>query len=121
MLFCVQQIPDLQGLFDDLQDEINFNLDQILSQDTRDSLSSFADAGLNTLDYLTYVDQIRSQLSTVNVSKAIGDMETVRLRFSEVMEVSWEVFGRWYIQLLGLGSIENFVLQYIMKIFSYES
>jgi len=78
----------LQGLFDDLQDEINFNLDQILSQDTRDSLNSFADAGLNTLDYLTYVDQIKSELSTMNVSKVISDMKTVRREFSKVMEVS---------------------------------
>ncbi|XP_065919096.1 prominin-1-like isoform X2 [Dysidea avara] len=76
-----KQIPDLQDLFDDLQDEVNFNLDQILSQDTRDSLNSFANAGLNTLDYLTYVDQITSQLSTMNVSKAISDMETVKYQF----------------------------------------
>ena len=80
----------MQDLFDDLQDEVNFNLDQILSQDTRDSLNSFANAGLNTLDYLTYVDQITSQLSTMNVSKAISDMETVKYQFYLNKQVSCE-------------------------------
>jgi len=77
----------LQDLFDDLQDQIKFNLDQILSKDTRNSLNSFANAGLHTLDFLSYVDQISSELSTFDVSKAINDMETVLSQFSAIRKV----------------------------------
>ncbi|XP_065919120.1 prominin-1-A-like isoform X2 [Dysidea avara] len=75
------QIPDLDQLFTDLEESVEFNLDQILTQETRDSLNSFSDAGLQSIDYATYINQITSQISTLAVDNTISTLETVQNGF----------------------------------------
>ncbi|XP_065919098.1 prominin-1-A-like [Dysidea avara] len=72
------QIPNLDGLFDKLREQISFNLDQILTPEARDSINAFTNAGLQAIDYVTYISQITSQISTLAVDSTISTLETVR-------------------------------------------
>ncbi|XP_065919097.1 prominin-1-A-like [Dysidea avara] len=72
------QIPNLDGLFDDLRGQINFDLDQILTPEARNSITSFTNAGLQAIDYATYITQITSQISTLTVDSTISTLVTVR-------------------------------------------
>ena len=53
-------------------------LNQVLTQETRDSLAEFANAGLQTINYTTYITQITSQISTLAVDSTISTLVTVR-------------------------------------------
>ena len=77
----------MDGLFDDLQEQVTFNLDQILPPETRDSINAFTNAGLQAIDYTTYITQITSQISTLAVDSTISTLETVRDTLS-MIEVS---------------------------------
>jgi len=75
-------------LFVDLEESIKFNLDQILTQETRDSLKSFANAGLQSIDYAAYIDQITSQITTLAVNSTIETLQTVQNRFIGFSQVN---------------------------------
>jgi len=75
-------------LFVDLEESIEFNLDQILTQETRDSLKSFANAGLQSIDYTAYIDQITSQITTLAVNSTIETLQTVQNRFIGFSQVN---------------------------------
>jgi len=75
-------------LFADLEESIQFNLDQILTQKTRDSLNSFANAGLQSIDYAAYINQISSQISTLDVDSTIRVLEMIQNGFIGFSQVS---------------------------------
>jgi len=75
-------------LFADLEESVDFNLDQILTQETRSSLDSFANAGLQSIDYAAYINQTTSQISTLTVDSTIGTLETVQNGFITFSHVS---------------------------------
>ena len=77
----------MDGLFDKLREQISFNLDQILTPEARDSINAFTNAGLQAIDYVTYISQITSQISTLAVDSTISTLETVRDTLSGI-EVS---------------------------------
>ena len=58
--------------------DISFELDQVLTQETRDGLNNFATAGLQAIDYTTYINQITSQISTLAVDSTISTLEGIR-------------------------------------------
>ena len=58
--------------------DISFELNQVLTQETRNGLNDFATAGLQTLDYATYITQITSQISTLAVDSTISTLEGIR-------------------------------------------
>ncbi|XP_065919451.1 prominin-1-A-like [Dysidea avara] len=72
------QLPDLDDLFREVDTDISFVLNQVLTQETRDSLAEFANAGLQTINYTTYITQITSQISTLAVDSTISTLVTVR-------------------------------------------
>ena len=84
----LQQIPDLNQLFADLEESVDFNLDQILTQETRSSLDSFANAGLQSIDYAAYINQTMSQISTLTVDSTIETLEMVQNEFITFSQVS---------------------------------
>jgi len=75
-------------LFVDLEESIEFNLDQILTQETRDSLNSFANAGLQSIDYAAYIDQIASQITTLTVNSTIETLQMLQNRFIGFSQVN---------------------------------
>jgi len=75
-------------LFADLEESVDFNLDQILTQETRSSLSSFSNAGLQSIDYAAYINQTTSQISTLTVDSTIGTLEMVQNEFITFSQVS---------------------------------
>ena len=83
----LQQIPDLGQLFDSLQTDVSFNLDQVLTQETRDSLTSFANSGLNTIDYTMYISQITSQISTLAIDSTVSLLEMLVSTFRTILQV----------------------------------
>ena len=58
--------------------DISFELNQVLTQETRDGLNDFATAGLQAIDYTTYINQITSQISTLAVDSTISTLEGIR-------------------------------------------
>ncbi|XP_065919137.1 prominin-1-A-like isoform X2 [Dysidea avara] len=77
------EIPDLDQLFADLEESIEFSLDQILTQETRDSLNSFANAGLQSIDYATYINKVTSQTSTLAIDSTTETLQRVQNGFIE--------------------------------------
>jgi len=58
--------------------DISFELDQVLTQETRDGLNEFANAGLQAINYASFITQITSQISTLAVDSTIATLETTR-------------------------------------------
>ena len=88
MLLFLQQIPNLDGLFEDLENEVKFNRDQILTENVTKSLQDYADAGLQGIDYTAYIVQTRGIISTLNVSDLIETLVGVRTVFNAASQVS---------------------------------
>lgn len=82
----------MEGLFEDLEDRIDFDIDQVLSNETRDSLEDFANAGLEGIDYTTYINQIRAQITTLAVDTTISTLESVEDNLRMANQVSREQF-----------------------------
>ena len=74
-------------MFADLEESVKFSADQILTQETRDSLTSFSNAGLKSIDYAQYINLIASQVSTLGVDSTISALETVRNEFIRLSQV----------------------------------
>ena len=68
----------MDRLFADLQGQISFNLDQILTPAVRNSINAFTNAGLQAIDYATYITQITSQISTLAVDSTVDTLESVQ-------------------------------------------
>ena len=75
-------------MFADLEESVDFNLDQILTQETRSSLDSFTNAGLQSIDYAAYINQTMSQISTLTVDSTIETLEMVQNEFITFSQVS---------------------------------
>ena len=75
-------------MFNDLENKVKFNRNQILTEDTAKSLQDYADAGLQGINYSSYTAQTRSIISTLNVTELILTMEDVRTSFIEAGHVS---------------------------------
>ena len=88
IIFFLQQIPNLDDLFDRLRDEISFSPDQILTEETRNSITQYSNAGLQSIDYLGYINQINSAISNLNVDGLITTMQMVRTAFDRANQVS---------------------------------
>ena len=71
----------MDGLFEELEHEVEFNRDQILTEDTISSLEDYANAGLQNINYTSYIVQTRSMISTLNVTELTGILEGVRGEF----------------------------------------
>ena len=99
LLFYFQQIPNLDGLFEDLENEVEFNRDQILTEDTTRSLEDYANAGLQDINYTSYIVQTRSIISTLNVSEFIEMLEGVRDEFDAANQVSDKSLTLWIFNL----------------------
>ena len=78
----------MDGLFEELENEIEFYRDQILTEDTISSLEDYANAGLQDINYTSYVVQTRSVISTLNVTELIGILEGIRGEFVLANQVS---------------------------------
>ena len=78
----------MDGLFKDLENEIKFNQDQILTMNATKSLEDFANAGLQEINYTSYIVQTRSMISTLNVSDLIEILSGVRIVFNAADQVS---------------------------------
>ena len=82
-------------MFEDLEDDVQFNRDQILTEDTTRSLEDYVDAGLQDINYTSYIVQTRSIISTLNVSKLIEMLEGVRNEFDVSNQVSDKSLTLW--------------------------
>jgi len=80
----------LDQLFADLEESVEFSADQILTQGTRDSLTSFANAGLESIDYALFINLIASQVSTLSVDSTISALETVQNEFIRLSQVCYK-------------------------------
>ena len=78
----------MDELFEDLENAVVFDRDQILTNDTINSLRDYSNAGLQGINYTEYITQTRSIISTLNVSQVITELETVRLVFVAANDVS---------------------------------
>lgn len=87
-MFFIQQIPNLDGLFEDLEDQVQFDRNQILSNDTIESLRNYTNAGLQNINYTGYISQINSIISTLNVNVVISELEVISDLFEAANEVS---------------------------------
>ena len=75
-------------MFQDLEDDVQFNRDQILTDDTIRSLQGYANAGLQNISYTAYIVQTRSIISDLNAGNLIGTLQGVSGVFTSVGEVS---------------------------------
>lgn len=82
----------MNELFQDLENSVAFNRDQILTQDTIDSLQDYADAGLQGINYTAYIEQTRGIISTLNATELIRTLETIRNAFTLAGEVSNKLY-----------------------------
>ena len=80
-----QQVDDL---LNSLQDEISFTADQILTEETRDSLRQYSSAGLQSIDYLGYTNQINATTSNLDVNGVITSMQMVHMEFDAANQVN---------------------------------
>ena len=87
-VFLFQQIPNLDDLFNRLRHEVNFSSDQILTEETRKSLREYSNAGLQSIDYLGYINQINTAVSNLDVDGLITAMQSVRAAFVTAGQVS---------------------------------
>ena len=77
----------MDGLFEDLEQEVMFDRDQILTQDTIESLQDYANSGLQGIDYDGYIAQTRASISNLNASGLISTLEMVRDGFNRTGQV----------------------------------
>ena len=75
-------------MFKNLENEVKFNRDQILTEETTRSLQDYANAGLQGINYASYIIQIRSTISTLNVNDLLGTLERVHNEFKAANQVS---------------------------------
>ena len=75
-------------MFRDLEDDVQFNRDQILTEETTRSLQDYANAGLQGINYTAYIIQTRSIISTLDAGALITTLEGVRDVFNTSGEVS---------------------------------
>ena len=80
-----QQVDDLLNR---LQDEISFTTDQILTEETHDSLRQYSSAGLQSIDYLGYISQINATTSNLDVNDVITSMQMVHMEFDAANQVN---------------------------------
>ena len=80
-------------MFQDLEDEVQFNRDQILTEDTTRSLQDYAGAGLDEIDYTAYIVQTRSIISNLDAGNLIITLGGVRDAFNAAGEVSDTIVG----------------------------
>lgn len=78
----------MDELFEDLENAVKFDRDQILTNDTIESLQNYSNAGLQGINYTEYITQTRSIISTLNVSQVISELQAVRLAFVAAGDVS---------------------------------
>lgn len=78
----------MDSLFEDLEEQVQFDRDQILSNDTIQSLRDYANAGLQDINYTGYINQINSVISTLNVDQVISDLQIISDAFARLNEVS---------------------------------
>ena len=65
-------------------------MDHILTEETRNSLTQYSNAGLLSIDYLGYIDQINMAISNLDVDGLITTMLMVRTAFVAAYQVSME-------------------------------
>lgn len=75
-------------MFEDLQNAVEFDRDQILTQDTIDSLEDYASAGLQGINYTEYIIQTRATISNLSVNALYNDLQSLRQTFDMAGEVS---------------------------------
>ena len=75
-------------MFQDLEDQVRFNRDQILTEDTIRSLQDYTNAGLQGINYAEYAVQTSSIISTLNVSELIEALEGAHIVFHAASQVS---------------------------------
>ena len=80
-------------MFADLEESVEFSADQILTQQTRDSLTSFSNAGLQSIDYVQYINLITSQVSTLGVGSTISSMKTLQNEFIRLSQVRYKLYS----------------------------
>ena len=78
----------MDSLFEDLENAVEFNRDQILTENATRSLQDYADAGLQGINYTSYIVQTRSIISTLNVSGIIEILVGARTVFNAANQVS---------------------------------
>ena len=78
----------MDSLFEDLEEQVQFDRDQILSNDTIQSLRDYANAGLQDINYTGYINQINSVISTLNVDQVISDLQIISDAFATLNAVS---------------------------------
>ena len=80
-------------MFADLEESVEFSADQILTQQTRDSLTSFSNAGLQSIDYAQYINLITSQVSTLGVGSTISALKTLQNEFIRLSQVRYKLYS----------------------------
>ena len=90
-MFLFQQIPNLDSLFEDLEEQVQFDRNQILSDETIKSLQDYANSGLRNISYSGYINQINSIISTLSVDQVTADLQSISSLFAGLGEVSDEV------------------------------
>jgi len=70
-----------------MEQSIKFNPDQILTQESHKSLISFANAGLDSIDYTMYNHKIMSAISTLDVDYTVEKLETLQNGFAGFSQV----------------------------------
>ena len=75
-------------MFEDLENAVEFNRDQILTENATRSLQDYADAGLQDINYTSYIVQTRSIISTLNVSGIIEMLVGAHTVFNAANQVS---------------------------------
>lgn len=80
-------------MFQDLEDDVQFNRDQILTEDTTRSLQDYANAGLQNINYTEYISQTRSIISDLDAAGLISTLGGVRDQFNMANQVSDTIVG----------------------------
>ena len=74
-------------MFKNLENQVKFNRDQILTEETTRSLQDYANAGLQGINYDSYIVQTRSIISTLDVNEFISALERVHNDFVAANQV----------------------------------
>ena len=104
----------MDGLFQDLEDDVQFNRDQILTEDTTRSLQDYANAGLQGINYTAYIVQTRSIISDLNAGSLIGTLTGVRDQFTMVNQVSDKLLS-YSVLLHKLFCVFTYRLHWLLK------
>ena len=81
----------MDSLFEDLENEVQFERDQILTDEAIQSLQAYANSGLQGIDYAGYIAQTRSIISTLDSSQLIMQLTAVSTAFTAAGQVSNEI------------------------------